>query len=222
MAARKRARVHLDHPVSPRPSLSSSFRSLAGILAAAAGVVVFLNYFLPGTAITQLAQPVLQAVVLLSAVGLLLASARLAVRHLLQIRRSPASIALVAGFVLALTAGLLPEGFEGGAGAWIYQWLLGPGLAAVFALLPVFLVFALWRHLSLRDAGMVLFALSLIAVLLAQTPWLAAQVPALAAVRHNLLVGLGAAVFRGVLIGLALGAVLAVLARLFPRQGSDG
>ncbi len=222
MALHKRASIYPDHPVSPRPSLSSPFRALAGIVAGVAGVVVFLNYFLPGTAITQVAQPVLQAVVLLTAVGLLLASARLAVRHLLQIRRSPASIALVAGFVLALAAGLLPDGFEGGAGAWIYQWLLGPGLAAVFALLPIFLVYALWRHLRLRDAGMVLFALSLVAVLLAQTPWLAAQIPPLAVVRHNLLVGLGAAVFRGVLIGLALGIILAALSRLFPQQGSDG
>lgn len=197
-------------------------RSFVGILAGVAGVIVFLNYFLPGTAITQLAQPLLQATVLLTAVGLLLASVRLTVRHILQIRRSPPSIALVAGFVLALAVGLLPEGFEGGAGAWVYQWLLGPGLAAVFALLPIFLVYALWRHLRLRDAGMVLFTFGLLVVLLAQTPWLAAKIPALAMVRHNLLVGLGAAVFRGVLIGLAVSLVLAALSRLFPQQRSGG
>lgn len=202
--------------------LVSPLRTLAGILAGIAGVIVFLNYFLPGTAITQLAQPLLQAVVLLSAVGLLLASARLAVRHIVQFRRSPASIALVAGFVLALVVGLLPQGFQGGAGRWVYQWLLGPGLAAVFALLPIFLAYALWRHLRIRDAGMALFALGLIAVLLAQTPWLAGQFPWLAVVRHNLMVGLGAAVFRGVLIGLALGLILATLSRFFPQQGSEG
>lgn len=209
--------------MSTDPRLPPSiFRTLAGIVAGAAGVVVFLNYFLPGAAITLLAQPVLQAVVLLAAVALLLASARLAVRHIGQIRRSPASIALVAGFALALTAGLRPQGFEGGMGAWVYQWLLGPGLAAVFALLPIFLVYALWRHLRLRDAGMALFALSLLAVLLAQTPWLAGRFPVLALVRHNLLVGLGAATFRGVLIGVALGLILAALSRLFPQRGPDG
>lgn len=209
--------------MSTDPRLSPSlFRTLAALVAGVAGVVVFLNYFLPGTAITLLAQPLLQAVVLLTAVALLLASLRLLVRHLVQIRRSPASIALASGFVLALAAGLLPAGFEGGIGAWVYQWLLGPGLAAVFALLPIFLVYALWRHLRLRNAGMVLFALSLLIVLLAQTPWLAARVPALAMARHNLLVGLGAAVFRGVLIGLAVGLILATLSRLFPQQESAG
>lgn len=206
--------------IDPRPS-SSVFRTFVGVVAGAAGVVAFLNYFLPGTAITLLAQPLLQAVVLLTALALLLASTRLVVRHLLQIRRSPASIALVGGFALALVAGLLPEGFEGGVGAWLYQWLLGPGLAAVFALLPIFLIYALWR-LRLGDVGLVLFALSLLLVLLAQTPWLAAHFPALAMVRHNLLVGLGAAVFRGVLIGLAVGLILAALSRLFPQQRPEG
>lgn len=207
--------------IDPRPS-SSVFRTFVGVVAGAAGVVAFLNYFLPGTAITLLAQPLLQAVVLLTALALLLASARLVVRHLLQIRRSPASTALVGGFVLALVAGLLPEGFEGGVGAWLYQWLLGPGLAAVFALLPIFLIYALWRQLRLDDVGLVLFALSLLVVLLAQTPWLAAHFPALAMLRHNLLVGLGAAVFRGVLIGLAVGLILAALSRLFPQQRPEG
>jgi hypothetical protein len=207
--------------IDPRPS-SSVFRTFVGVVAGAAGVVAFLNYFLPDTAITLLARPLLQAVVLLTALGLLLTSARLVVRHLLRIRRSPASGALAVGFALALAAGLLPEGFEGGVGAWLYQWLLGPGLAAVFALLPVFLVFALWRHLRLGDAGLVLFALSLVLVLLAQTPWLATRVPALAAARHNLLVGLGAAVFRGLFIGLAVGLILAALSRLFPQRRREG
>ncbi len=204
---------------SPLAPPAAPFRVLAGLLAAIAGVIVFLNYFLPGTAITRLAQPLLQAVVLLTAAALVFAAGHLVVRHILRARRFPASIALVAGFVVTFVMGLLPAGFTAGAGRWAYQWLLGPGLAAVFALLPIFLAFALYRRLRIRDLGMALFTLSLIAVLLSQTPWLVDQAPWLAALRHNLMVGLAAAVFRGILIGLALAVVLAALARLFPRRG---
>lgn len=192
---------------------SSLARALSKFLAIAAGLVLFVHYFAPGPAVEALAQPLLSWIVLLSGAALLFAAANLLRRHVGRLQESPISGFLVLGFVATLIAGLLPAGFEGGAGQWLYRWIIASGLAALFALLPIFLAYALYRHLSFRDLGTLLLAISLIVVLLGQTPWLAEQVPLLAALRHDVLIGPSAAALRGVLIGLAAGTVLNVLGR---------
>jgi hypothetical protein len=193
------------------PSASALLRILALVVGMAAGAIVFLNYFAPVSPISDLAQPVLQAVVLLTAAALLFGSLNLFVRHLAQLRQRRASLAVVAGFLFTFVGGLLSGGFDAGWGRWTLEWLLIPGLAALFALLPIFLAFALYQRLRIRDLGMLLFVVGLLLVLLGQTPALA---PLFAGLRHNLLVGPVAATWRGVLIGLALGIVLAAFARL--------
>ncbi len=186
-------------------------RVLALALGVIAGAIVFLNYFAPVPPLSSLAQPVLQAVVLLTAAALLFGSLNLLARHLRRLRHGRASVAVVVGFLLAFAGGLLPQGYDAGWGRWVLDWLLIPGLAALFALLPIFLAFALYQRLRLRDLGMLVFAVGLLLVLFGQTPALA---PYLAGIRHNLLVGPAAAAWRGVLIGLALGVILAALSRL--------
>ncbi len=200
----------------PSPSASNLVRILVLVMGGVAGAIVFFNYFAPVSPISDLAQPVLQAVVLLTAAALLWGSLNLLVRHLGQMRHKRASLAVVVGFVLAFGGGLLPGGYDAGWGRWVLEWLLVPGLAALFALLPIFLAFALYQRLRIRDLGALFFVLGLLLVLLGQTPALA---PFLASLRHNLLVGPVAAAWRGVLIGLALGIVLAALSRL--RLGGE-
>ena len=192
----------------------SILRIAAVIVGALTGILLFLQYFLPAPALNAFAQPVLKWIVLLSGAALLLAAANLLRLHVRNLRQRPASIALLVGFAVAFVVGLLPAGFESGAGLWLYRWLLAPGLAALFALLPIFLVYALYRHLNLRDLAAVFFAIGLLVVLLGQTPLLTERLPFLAALRHNLLVGPAAAALRGVLIGLALGVILGVFSRL--------
>ena len=68
--------------------------------------------------------------------------------------------------------------------------------------------------------GRFFFILGLILVLLGQIPWLAIRAPLLAELRQQLLAVPVAAAFRGVLLGLGLGAVLAVLVRLRPGARS--
>ena len=198
------------------PSASALVRILVLVVGGVAGAIVFFNYFAPVSPISDLAQPVLQAVVLLTAAALLWGSLNLLVRHLGQMRHKRASLAVVVGFVLTFVGGLLPDGYDAGWGRWVLEWLLVPGLAALFALLPIFLAFALYQRLRIRDLGSLFFVLGLLLVLLGQTPALASI---LGGLRHNLLVGPVAAAWRGVLIGLALGIVLATLSRL--RLGGE-
>lgn len=183
---------------------------LAGGLTA---LLLFLHYFLPAPALDRLAQPVLQSIVWLSAGALALAALSLAGRHLAQVRAQPTSRLFVVGFVIALAAGLLSPGAGQALNRWLLQWTITPGLAALFALLPIFLAAALFRRLRLWDVGSVLMVLTLVILLMAQTPDLAAGWPALAGFRHNLLVGPVAAALRGVLLGAALGVILAALGR---------
>ncbi|RME85123.1 MAG: hypothetical protein D6775_03675, partial [Caldilineae bacterium] len=126
----------------------------------------------------------------------------------------PLSGLLVLGFAVTFVVGMLPAGFSLGAGRWLYDSVLAPGLAALFALLPVFLAYALVRHLRVQELGGALLALTLLLVLLGQTPLVIERLPLLAALRHDILIGPAAAAFRGMLIGLALGIVLSVFSRL--------
>lgn len=189
-------------------------RAIAFWLGILTAIILFLQYFLPTTWLSNLAQPFLFWIIALTATALVLAAANLWFKHLRRIPDSISSTLLVAGFGVALVAGLLPNGFEAGLGQWIYRWLIAPGLAALFALLPIFLAYALYRHLQLRSVGSVLLALSLVLVLLGQTPLIAERVPVLAALRHDILIGPAAVAFRALIILLALGLTLNTWARL--------
>jgi len=195
-------------------------RLLAVLMALTSGLLALGNYFFGLAIFTTATQFVLKVTVLTSGAALLMAALHLAVRHVTRARhKDVGSLLLVLGFVLMFVAGLAPGGFGAGLGGWLYRWLLVPGMAALFALLPIFLAYALFRHLSVRDTGGVLFLLGLVIVLMGQTPALATKVPALAGLRHSLLIGPVAAAFRGVILGLSLGALMAIILKVVPRSG---
>ena len=185
---------------------------LALAVALATGAIAFASYFFPKPWLSNLAQGVLKTTVLVSGGALLVASFNLIRRHWPKARqRDGGSLLLLAGFGVMFVTGLLPGGFLAGVGSWLYHWILAPGLAALFALLPIFLAVALFRHLSLRDVGGVLLFVGLVTVLLGQVPALTARIPFLAAARHDLFIAPVAAAFRGMLLGIALGSILALL-----------
>ncbi len=196
---------------------------LAVTLAVFAGMLAFANYFFASSSLAGATQFLLKTVVLTSGAALALAAFNLAARHLRRVReKDVGSLLLVTGFAIAFGAGLLPEGFQAGLGGWLYRWLLAPGMAALFALLPIFLAYALFRHLSVRDLGGFLFFIGMVVVLLGQIPALASSLPFLPAFRHDLLIGPAAAVFRGVILGLAVGVILAIFLKVFPASRSAG
>jgi hypothetical protein len=183
-------------------------------LALAAGLVLFVNYFFPLALLNAPAQFLLKTGMLTSAGALLLILVQLVRRHGPQARqRQPGSILLLTGFGIMFGAGLLSGRFDTGVEGWLYQWALAPGMAAIFALLPIFLIFALTRRLRIRDLGGFLFFLGMVFVLLGQMPGLSRVTPFFAATRHDIFIAPAAAAFRGVLLGLALGGILAILRR---------
>ncbi len=189
---------------------------LALILAFVSGILAFSNYFFQLPLLVAPTQFLLKTTVLVSGAALMIAAINLLWRHMKRTASGDVgSILLVTGFIVAFVAGLLPDGFHGGVGGWLYQWVLAPGMAAVFALLPIFLAYALYRHLSVREIGGFLLFLGMIIVLLGQMPSLIAYFPFLAAFRHDLLIGPTAAAFRGVIFGVATGVVLAILLKTF-------
>ncbi len=190
---------------------------LAILLAFIAGAMAFGNYFFPDSFLTAPTQFLLKTVILVSGVALLLAAFNLAGRHVKRAKDGDVgSILLAVGFIVAFIAGVLPGGFQSGLGGWLYHWMLAPGMAAILALLPIFLAYALFRHLDVRDLGGFLLFLGLVIVLVGQIPSLVAAFPILAAFRHDLLIGPAAAAFRGVILGLATGVILAIFLKLFP------
>ena len=204
--------------------MNSPFRRLpellAILLAFLSGLLAFSNYFFDLPFLVTPTQFLLKTVVLVSGAALVLAAFNLARRHVQRVRqRDVGSLLLIAGFIVAFIAGMLPGGFQTGLGGWLYQWLLAPGMATIFALLPIFLAYALFRHLSVRDLGGFLFFVGMVIVLLGQMPSLASNFPILAAFRHDLLIAPVAAAFRGVLLGLSAGVLLAIFLKVFFRHG---
>jgi len=193
---------------------------LAIIVAFFSGLLAFTNYFFPVPSLVVPTQFLLKTVVLVSGAALLMAAFNLAWRYLRQVKQKDVGgLLLIIGFTVTFVAGMLPGGFQSGLGGWVYQWLLAPGMAAIFALLPIFLAYALFRHLSVRDLGGFLLLLGMLIVLLGQIPSLAATFPIFAAFRHNLLIGPAAAAFRGVILGLATGGLLAIILKIL-KPGS--
>jgi hypothetical protein len=189
---------------------------LAILLAFLSGLLAFSNYFFKASFLVAPTQFLLKTVVLVSGAALVMAAFNLAWRHAGRAReKKVGSLLLIGGFVVTFVAGLLPGGFQAGLGGWLYQWLLAPGMAALFALLPIFLAYALFRHLSMRDLGGFLLFVGMVIVLIGQIPSLTSTFPILAALRHDLRTGPAAAAFRGVILGLAIGAILAIFVKLF-------
>ena len=204
---------------------------LAIILALLSGSLVFINYLFHPSILIVPAQFLLKVVVLTTGAAILMAAFNLLRGHVQRgAQKDVGSLLLIGAFIITFIAGLLPGAFRTGVGAWLYQWLLAPGLAALFALLPIFLAYALFRHLSVRTLGGFLLFLGLIIVLLGQTPSLVAFFPIVANTRQRVLTIPAAMAFRGVILGLAVGVILGIFLKAFAliqaapahRDGGDG
>ena len=190
-------------------------RAIAVMIAIVSGAVVFGNYFWQARIFAIPGQFLVKLVVLVSGAAMLMAALNLVWRHGKRLQaREGESLLVVGGFIIALGAGLMPGGFQSGLGRIVYHWFLAPGMSAIFALLPIFLAYALLKDFNLRDIGGFLLFLGMVIVILGQIPALATQFAILPRLRQFLLAGPGAAAFRGVILGLAIGVILAILMKL--------
>lgn len=180
-----------------------------------------------------IAMPILQSVtttlyiwmVILGAVALLLGVLNVLWVHLGRIQQGATewlnSLALIATLLIVLLAGLFdPLGVAYPLVQWVFDHIITPVQAALFALLAFFMVAAAYRFLRLGRTGAIWILLGVIIIWIVQTPYINALMDPFPSGRSLIIWFLEQpvmAALRGLLMGSAL-ALLLVAFRLLIRQ----
>jgi hypothetical protein len=201
-------------------------RSLPTTLVVVVGLLLLADFAIVNPSLAAIAGALLEYIVLLAAAAAIAGGLALALRHIGDLRHArgdrAGSLLLLAGMAAMLVAGFFPG--SGGAGDPVVRWLVGallaPLVAALFALLFFFLLAAARRGLRLRsrETTVMLLAAALVLILLlpiggAVGTWLAA----VAGWTLNVPIG---AVFRGLLIGVAIATAIAAARILLAIDGA--
>jgi len=200
-------------------------RSIAAVLTALAGLVVLVDLAIANPALGGLAGWLNQLLVLLAGGAAVAGALMLVVRHVGRLARREdqlGSVAVLLGIGLVLLPGLAPgsSGADAPAVRWVVAALLAPLVAAVLALLFPLLLVAASRGLRIRPRETAVTLSAAAAVLLLLLPvggqlgtWLATT----AAWVRDVPV---AAVFRGLLIGVAATGALTAARIMLGADGS--
>lgn len=186
-------------------------------------IVITLDRVGMGPALRSLTTALYAWAVLLSAFALLLGVFNVLLMHLRRIYLGETdwggSTVLVVALLAVLVAGLLdPQGATGPVVEWIFDAVLAPGQAMLFALLAFFTAAAAYRYLRVNQPGGVWMVAGALLMFVAQMPVSAAWLPvplfeAMAwLLTHPLL-----ATVRGVLLGSGLALLIAGLRFLIGR-----
>lgn len=201
-------------------------RSLPTTLVVVVGLVLLADFVIVNPSLAAVAGALLEYVVLLAAAAAIAGGLALALRHVGDLRHArgdrPGSLLLLAGMAVMLVAGFFPG--SGGASGPLVRWLVGallaPLVAALFALLFFFLLAAARRGLRLRSRETTVMLLAAAVALILLLPlggvvgrWLAAVAD------WTLDVPIGA-VFRGLLIGVAIATAIAAARILLAVDGT--
>lgn len=144
--------------------------------------------------------------------------------HLVRVQRGQRewllSLLLLIVFALVLGAGVSsPEGTTGLLSEWVFDAVLAPGQAMLFALTGIFLLSAAYHFLRVDRPGGIWILAGVLLMLLVQTPFLYQMVPeSVVELVDWLLSWPVMAAMRGVLLGGAL-AVLFISLRLIVNSG---
>ncbi len=188
------------------------------VVLANAGVIISTRLGLP------LAPPAAAATLygwalVLGGFAMLLGIANAVRFHLVRVQRGqrewPLSLLLLIVFALVLGAGVSsPEGTTGLLSEWVFDAVLAPGQAMLFALTGIFLLSAAYHFLRVDRPGGIWILAGVLLMLLVQTPFLYQIVPeSVVELVDWLLSWPVMAAMRGVLLGGAL-AVLFISLRL--------
>ncbi|HEY4768432.1 MAG TPA: hypothetical protein VII26_05820 [Candidatus Limnocylindria bacterium] len=185
-------------------------RSLTAGLALATGTILLLDLLILNPSLELLAGGLVELLILLAAAAAVGGAATLGAHHLRDLARGGpdrwGAVTLVGGMGLILVAGLRPgsTGSSDPAVNWLVSALLVPIASSLFALVFLFLLGAVRRGLSIgtREATVTVAAAGVMVVLLLPIGGApgAGLATAAAWVRDVPL----AAVFRGLLIGIAI------------------
>ncbi len=193
------------------------------VIFSSAGLILF-SRFNPTPWMARVANILYTWVLLLGAFALLLGVAGVVWAHLGRIQHGERewvfSLILLIGLLGVFVVGILsPAGVAAPLMEWVFDALLAPGQASLFALTGLFVVAAAYRYLRVdRPDALWILAGTLLA-LLVQTPITRSFVPSIVtSLTDWLLVWPVMAAVRGVLLGGAL-AALFVAIRLFAQGG---
>jgi hypothetical protein len=186
----------------------------APLAGAAVGLVLLADLLVRNPSLHAVAGIVLDVVILIAAAAALAGAASLAVRHVDRLvrRRGDAagSVALLAGLVAMLVAGLRPgAGADDPAVGWLLTALVFPLVASIFGLLFVFTLAAARRAMSVRRRESAVMLAAAAVVLVALLPIGGDVGDALSRASGWALGVPLAAVFRGLLIATAAVAAVA-------------
>ncbi|MDQ2933658.1 MAG: hypothetical protein M3R49_01530 [Chloroflexota bacterium] len=191
------------------------------------GLLLLADYVVVNPSLDSLASGLAEALVLLAAAAAITGTISLVVRHGSDLLRGTGnragSLALLVGLAAMLIAGFRP----GSAGAgdpvtrWLVAALLVPLTASLFALLFFFTLAATRRGLMLRgrESGIMLAAATVVLILL--LPFGGALGDALEGVSGWLLAVPVGAVFRGLLLGIAILTAVAAARLIFGMDAVD-
>ncbi|MCB0113893.1 MAG: hypothetical protein KDD84_07375, partial [Caldilineaceae bacterium] len=196
------------------------------VILVTAGVIVGSRFgLLPG--LTPISDILYMWVLVLGAFALVLGVVSVGWVHVGRVQRGEKewafSLVLLIGLLGVVVTGLLsPGGTTSPLMEWIFDALIAPGQASLFALTGLFVLAAAYRYLRLDRPEAVWILAGALLALLVQTPMTRVYAPPIVvALADWLLVWPIMAALRGVLLGGALAALFVAL-RLLVQGGRNG
>jgi hypothetical protein len=181
-------------------------------IAILAGGLILLGYFIPIEPLLSLRVLLLQWAVILAAFALLVGVINLFQVHLSKVRTGHSGSFYSAILIIALLLTVVLAGYYGPTSAtaqWIFSNIQVPVESSLMALLTVVLVYAGVRLLRRKlNPLSIVFLLTALVVLLGTVPlFIVGEVPVLNSIRNMIVQIPAVAGARGLLLGIALGAI---------------
>ncbi|MGB9674322.1 MAG: hypothetical protein ACPL3P_09310 [Anaerolineales bacterium] len=194
-------------------------------IAALAGVIVLLGYFVDFPLVSQFRASLLQIALILGAVALMMGVFNMARVHWMQLRKEKGNALIHITFYIGLIGTLLLGGWLGignPLGHWLYEGVVIPVEASLMAVMAISLTYLLTKIVNRRkDLPSIVFLITVLLGLLSAASFLGQNITFLSgenALVKSLLQLVSNGAMRGILIGVALGSIATGLRVLF---GSD-
>jgi hypothetical protein len=188
-------------------------RVILSVIAVAAALIVLLDFFIDYPVVNRAGAILTDGAIILTAFAMILGLFNLLSVHAERIQKHDSSWVYSAVLVLGLLM-VLFFGFGGQESApvkWIFRYVYSPLQATIFSLLAFFVVSAAYRAFRIRNWETALFVLAGVIVLLGQVPVGELIWGGLPALKDWLLAVPVTAGVRGIILGVALGTIIAGL-----------
>jgi hypothetical protein len=188
-------------------------RVILSVIAVAAALMVLIDFFVENEVVNQAGGRLAEGAVVIAVFALILGVFNLVSVHVRRVRKQesgwPFSLVLVIALFVVLLFGL--DGPGSPPVNWIFRYVYSPLQATVFSLLAFFIVSAAYRAFRIQSWETALFVLAGVIVLLGQLPLAASVWQQLPVLKEWVLAVPVTAGARGILLGAAIGTVIAGL-----------